>query len=321
MNASIIIPLSGEEKPLKRCITSVLAQSYKDFEIIFIDDHSSGGGVELATKLLAQHPYSKIIVHEQPQGLWTCRSEGILEAEGKYILFVDPREWIAPYALKLLIDVAEDFHTDLVQMKRRRTVQQKFICPPPQSYFNLPYGKRIEGEELRDLAKYIGLTSPITPFCSDKLYKTQILKEVAREKCNVKWGEVQIMNIHYLRHTRSMVMINSAGVYEDWSVAPEHYRFSRLEDYKNLYDIKKLLCKEQEPLKAELRTLLHQHVNELLGEMAWTPEAVAFFLADELDKPIWHEVGCNETIYAIITFEQNVLKHNFWKNTLRRLLK
>lgn len=321
MKISVIIPLSGGEKPLKRCITSVLSQSFTDYEIILIDDCSQGGGVELATKLIGRHECGRIITHEKPIGLWRTRCEGIVESTGEYILFVDPREWLASYAMRLLCTTADDFHTDLVQMKRRRTVQQKYICPSPITTFALPYGKRIEGDELRSITNYVGIDSPITPFCGDKLYRTQILKEVAKESCNARWGEVQIMNIHYLRHTRSMVMVDSAGVYEDWSVAPEHYRFSRLEDYKQLYDIKKLLCQDQEPLRNELKTLLHRHVNELLGEMAWTPEAVAYFLDNELSKPIWKEVGCTEDIYSVIAMEQQSLRHNFWKNTLRRLLK
>lgn len=320
MKASVIIPLAGQEKPLKRCISSVLAQTFSDYEIIFIDDCSDGGGLKVATKLLANYQYAKIIIHEHRQGLWPTRCDGINQAIGEYTLFVDPREWIAPDALEILITTADDFRTDLVQMKRRRTVQQKYICPPPALDFSLPYGTRIEGEELRSITQYNGLNSPITPYCGDKLYRTSILKTVAREKCNVNWGEVQIMNIHYMRHARSMVMINNAGVYEDWSASPEHYRFSRLDDYKKLYDIKKILCKDQEPLKRELRTLLHQHVNELLGEMAWTPEAVALFFHDELEKPIWKEVGVTPDINAIIASEMKVLKHNFWKNTIRRFL-
>lgn len=321
MKASVIIPLSGTDKPLKRSLQSVISQTYKDFEIIIIADNAEKRDVKLASKLLDGFSSWQIIEHRQPRGLWDARCEGILEAKGEFILFVDPREWIAPGALAMLIASAEDFNVDLVQMKRRRTVQQKYIIPPPPCNFNFPFGKRIDGDDFRDITRYVGINSPITPFCGDKLYRKSLLKEVVKEKCSVKWGEVQIMNIHYLRQARSLVMVDSAGVYEDWSVAPEHYRFSRLEDYKNLYDIKKLLCKEQEPLQKELRTLLHKHVNELLGEMAWTPDAVAYFLGDELEKPIWREVHCTEDIDSVIAYEQNVLKHNFWKNTLRRLFK
>ncbi len=87
---SIIIPVHDRAHTLQKCVESILSQSYKHFELILVDDHSTDNSVELANKLAEQD--NRIIVIEQSQekkGAQAARNTGIKNAKYDWIMFND----------------------------------------------------------------------------------------------------------------------------------------------------------------------------------------------------------------------------------------
>ena len=98
---SVIVPVYNVKKYLKRCICSLLNQSYIDYEIILIDDGSNDGSSEICDKYARK--YDKIAVyHKENGGLSSARNYGIVHSSGEYITFVDSDDYVSPQYLEVL---------------------------------------------------------------------------------------------------------------------------------------------------------------------------------------------------------------------------
>lgn len=104
---TIIIPVYNVEKYLKRCVDSVLAQTYRNFEVILIDDGSPDKSGELCD-LFAEDDCRIRVFHTQNGGVSNARNIGLDNANGDYITFVDSDDYIHPdYLAELLKAVME----------------------------------------------------------------------------------------------------------------------------------------------------------------------------------------------------------------------
>lgn len=89
---SILIPVYNVEKYLDECVGSVLAQTYRDYELILVDDGSRDGSGRLCDTWAARDPRIRVI-HQENQGLSGARNTGIAAAEGEYLMFLDSDDW------------------------------------------------------------------------------------------------------------------------------------------------------------------------------------------------------------------------------------
>lgn len=88
---SIIIPNYNNGKYLEKCLNSVLNQTYKNYEIIFVDDMSEDNSLEIANKMLKGHKVLKVPYKKYNGG---TRNIGIMEATGDYIMCIDSDDWL-----------------------------------------------------------------------------------------------------------------------------------------------------------------------------------------------------------------------------------
>lgn len=86
---SVIMPVYNRIGIVKHAIDSVLKQSYKNFELIIIDDGSTDGTVELVESIISKDNRIKFIEHEENKGVCKSRNDGLELAEGKYIFYLD----------------------------------------------------------------------------------------------------------------------------------------------------------------------------------------------------------------------------------------
>lgn len=92
MRFSFIVPIYKVEQYLSLCIESILAQTYKDFEIILVDDGSPDNSPLLCDEWATKD--SRIsVIHKQNGGLSSARNEGLKKAQGNYIIFLDSDDW------------------------------------------------------------------------------------------------------------------------------------------------------------------------------------------------------------------------------------
>lgn len=100
---SVIVPVYNVKDYLAKCLDSITTQSYKDLEIIVVDDGSTDGSSELCDEYAKKDKRIRV-VHQKNAGLSAARNTGIEAAIGKYLMFLDSDDTIDPDVIKTLND-------------------------------------------------------------------------------------------------------------------------------------------------------------------------------------------------------------------------
>ena len=107
MLISVIIPVYNVEKYLSQCLDSVINQTYKNLEIICVDDSSTDNSLEILKEYAQKDTRIKIIKNEKNLGLGLTRNEGVKVAKGEYIHFLDSDDWMNLNAYEKLFDTVK----------------------------------------------------------------------------------------------------------------------------------------------------------------------------------------------------------------------
>lgn len=100
---SVVIPVYNTEEYLEKCIESVINQTYKNLEIILVNDGSTDGSLEIC-KRFQMKDERIIVIDKENQGLVAARKTGVKEALGDYITFVDSDDWIDNWAYERITE-------------------------------------------------------------------------------------------------------------------------------------------------------------------------------------------------------------------------
>ena len=111
---SIIIPVYNTEKYLSRCLDSVINQTFKDIEIIIVNDASQGNCKEIVEEYLKKDNRIKYIEHSENKSLLQARKTGNIASSGKYIMYVDSDDEIEINACEEIFNVIKNEDCDIV---------------------------------------------------------------------------------------------------------------------------------------------------------------------------------------------------------------
>lgn len=112
MKVSVIVPVYNVRDYLDRCVESILSQTFKDLELILVDDGSTDG----SGRMCDSYSDERIrVVHKGNGGLSSARNAGLDICSGERIMFVDSDDLISPYCLEIMTLAAEKTGADLVQ--------------------------------------------------------------------------------------------------------------------------------------------------------------------------------------------------------------
>ena len=95
MTLSVIVPVYKTEKYLKRCVDSILCQTYSDLEVILVDDGSPDACPQFCDAYQKQDA-RVVVLHQKNAGVSAARNAGLDRASGAYITFVDSDDYIEP---------------------------------------------------------------------------------------------------------------------------------------------------------------------------------------------------------------------------------
>ena len=136
---SIIVPVYNVEKYLARCIDSILAQTFTDFELILVDDGSPDNCGKICDEYAGKDPRI-IVIHKENGGVSSARNHGLDIARGEYLTFIDPDDEITFNTFASNIDVLEDDRDiDFIQFPVR-------IINNNATYWDGKYTKKIFDE-------------------------------------------------------------------------------------------------------------------------------------------------------------------------------
>ena len=115
---SIIVPVYNVENYIDECLSSIFNQSYKDFEVIVVDDGTEDNSMDIVNK------YDVIVVKEKNSGLSTARNNGVKKAKGEYLLFVDSDDYLEKDLLKNINDNLSD-NPDVLRFQIKEVDEDK----------------------------------------------------------------------------------------------------------------------------------------------------------------------------------------------------
>lgn len=165
---SVIVPIYNVEKYLSRCIETIINQTYRNLEIILVDD----GATDRSGAICDEYAYrdKRIrVIHKENGGLSDARNAGLSVATGEYISFIDSDDWIA-------LDMYEILHRAIVSEKADLAfgIMQR---TSGNSSYNIPDGSKIILAEKNILESFIypGRNPHILKSACDKLYRRDII--------------------------------------------------------------------------------------------------------------------------------------------------
>lgn len=132
---SVIVPVYNiESEYLDRCIRSIAGQTYKNLDIILVDDGSTDGSGDICDRFAAEDDRIRVF-HKENGGSSSARNLGIREAKGEYIGFIDSDDYIEPDMYELLANAVAKYDAPMAQISRDEIDEQgkrmPDICIPP----------------------------------------------------------------------------------------------------------------------------------------------------------------------------------------------
>lgn len=167
---SVIVPVYKVEKYLDRCVTSLVNQTYKNLEIILVDDGSPDSCPQMCDAWAKKDDRIKVI-HKENRGLSSARNEGLQLALGEYIGFVDSDDWVD-------VDTYEHLYTILIDNEADFSAIEMEITKKEKSFLNLrPLCVDIlDKNELCNV--FFRVTRKDIKYCvCDKLFKRSLIED------------------------------------------------------------------------------------------------------------------------------------------------
>lgn len=199
---SIIVPVFNVENYLKRCVDSIIDQTYADIEIILVDDGSTDSSGEICDDLSIRDNRI-IVIHKKNGGLSDARNAGLDVASGHYIFFVDSDDFICNDAIKTCVDRIEKDGTDLAIVKMQLCSENgELISKDLDDEINC---KAIWNKDDFWNYYYNGLHANCV-VAWNKLYKKSIFEKI--RYCKGRIHEDEIIIHHIVSKCKSISFIN-----------------------------------------------------------------------------------------------------------------
>ncbi len=164
---SVIIPVYNAEEYLDKCIKSVISQTYKNLEIILINDGSTDGSLELCNFYALSESNVKVL-SQQNAGASSARNLGLAHSTGDYIVFVDSDDWIMPAYVESLYFNLVNYSADMVIIDYFIEENTKLLYSKKKGSINI-YTNKETLNHIFDTDKFLG-------YIWNKIFQARIIK-------------------------------------------------------------------------------------------------------------------------------------------------
>lgn len=208
---SIIVPVYNAAVFLSNSIGSILKQSYRNLEIILINDCSTDNSLEICKSFATHDNRIVIIDKKQNEGVDYARFSGIEKATGDYVTFLDADDWLAKNSVEIWLDTMEKNNVDIVYSNMTRVFSQRFgIYRKPK--FNPEIIERVVSGQEKDklIVSFFGVNIVPVNLCGN-LYKRTLFSGI--RKSGLKFGEDLLVGLQLYHNASSYIITSKSGYY------------------------------------------------------------------------------------------------------------
>lgn len=241
---SVIVPVYNVESYLERCIESILNQTYRNLEIILINDGSTDGSKEICDKYRRKDS-RVIVVNQDNKGVSSARNLGLELAKGDYIAFVDSDDYLEKDMYELLINCSNESNADIIvcgflQMNSKGEKKESFIKNSSGLINSFECMKRyFNDSEIKEIM--------YAPW--NKLFKKEVLRSVRFDE-NLSMGEDILFIFRCLENSQYIFINNQCKynyIYRVDSAMRTKFSEKRF-DYIKAFDKMEQICTEKYPI-------------------------------------------------------------------------
>ena len=248
---SVIVPVYNVERYLRKCIESILNQTYQDLEVILVDDGSKDCSGNICDEYAAKDARIRVI-HKENGGLSDARNCGIDVAKGEYLLFVDSDDFIHSQMLEVLYDAMQDIGADIS------------VC----NFLNVPEGQDLQQETITDPSRHIYreqeklaqlyVNNLVTVVAWNKLYSRRLFQTLRYPKGRLHEDEFVIHRL--LFEARSVVYVDVVLYYyvQRQNSIMGKYSIKNIRDGYDALVEREVFWLEKKEQEAYAQTLVHR---------------------------------------------------------------
>lgn len=202
---SVIVPCFNVQQYIDKCVNSLLNQSFKDIEILLIDDGSNDKTGDRCDELAEKNPTIKVY-HKKNGGLSDARNYGLKVASGEYIYFCDPDDYYEDNLLQSLIDLAIAQDSDMVICGYLMEILDKNGIVLASKKYTLNNNLLLKNKKsIQNNLVYLHDCSLVYN-AWNKLYKKTIIDKHKLKYKNIPIGEDWEFNLNYLQYCKCIVI-------------------------------------------------------------------------------------------------------------------
>jgi len=196
MKVSVIVPIYGVEAYVGQCAHSLLSQSWKDTEFVFVNDGTPDRSMEVLAGVIEEYPGREVvIVNQENKGLPQARKAGILKASGDYIMHVDSDDWLSPGAIEKLALKALETDADVIHYYVKKVKEDgRFRISKDKDYRN-------PGKYAKEIVRFHSHGYMCNKLMKRKLYENEIFYP------RFNMHEDMVLTCQLLAHADTLVLV------------------------------------------------------------------------------------------------------------------
>lgn len=292
---SVIVPVYNVERYVGKCIKSIISQSFRNIEIILVNDNSTDNSLCICKKYANIDKRIIIINKIKNEGLENARYSGYLAAKGKYVIHIDSDDWLNnTFVLEQMYQKAEDTNADYVEIGIQRVMGHHL-------HFKKASSSEVIGlVEIPDLfTKYYLSFFGVNILAVNiwgKLYRKSVLDKANLKPIGIVMGEDLAFNIRLFPFLTRIYILDSIGYNYRFGGMTSRYNPRLLPDLKRLYYLKENLIEQYHYniasnfIRIELKNVLRSAICQMIYFKIGNRNDILKVITQELNDPIYKRI-------------------------------
>lgn len=342
MKISCIIPVYNTSKYLRKCVDSVLTQTYSNLELILVNDCSTDDSAEICRKYQIAYPDRVTLINKTlNEGVDRARFTGLERVlRNNYrggVIFVDSDDYLEKDAIRRLAEEMIRTDSDVVQMRAKRVwglIRRPYFAPIAPQVIDQP--------KLFDeyFISFFGVNRLDVWMCS-KLYRVETIAKAGLKPSGFKMGEDLMFNMRLFPHYKRYALIDYRGYNYRVGGLTSRYNPTLWEDLKKQYYEKRQFAhdlrytKAIRPLNIELKNILMSTLCQRMEYLNRTYADLCAWLDMQLaDRNLWADIIkmapsekdpvytyiAGQNVAAIVAIAQQQWKSHRYRRMTKKIL-